>query len=277
MFFFWKEVSRFFFFFVCMFFFVLFLFVSFVLFWLRCVESEYPPFPSSLVDESCLAMLFAEVKSLLAKEPHVVEVDGFCRLFGDIHGQFLDLMQVRNATRLFLCLCFLLSLVFPSVRISGSTRGKSRHDICFPGRFCWQRVRFVFGVCFFSLLKRFYSLETVLLLFSLKVVSPSRVVLVRGNHESRSMSWQFGFREGVSGRMFCNFFFSFVFWRAWIKTWICEGSRHVRIDQRCVWPSSSLLFGRKRWAENSVKYHGFKRKKKKKAKFLQCTEELVQM
>ncbi len=59
-------------------------------------DSEYPPFPSSLINEESIIELCLETKQVLAKEPHVVEVDGLCRLFGDIHGQFIDLLQFFN-------------------------------------------------------------------------------------------------------------------------------------------------------------------------------------
>jgi hypothetical protein len=51
------------------------------------------------VDESSIADLCAATKAVLAKESHVVEVDGVCRLFGDVHGQLLDLLQVFETKR----------------------------------------------------------------------------------------------------------------------------------------------------------------------------------
>jgi hypothetical protein len=69
-----------------------------------------------------------------------------------------------------------------------------------PDRYAGNRdMTFVFLGDFVD--RGFYSLETVLLLFSLKVISPNRIVLVRGNHESRSMSWQFGFREELESKL----------------------------------------------------------------------------
>jgi serine/threonine-protein phosphatase 2B catalytic subunit len=42
-----------------------------------------------------------------------------------------------------------------------------------------------------------FSLECVTLLFAMKVANPQNVFLLRGNHESRSMTEYFTFREEV--------------------------------------------------------------------------------
>ncbi len=133
-------------------------------------ECDYPPFPTSLIDDSKLIIdLCSAVKEELARESHVVEVRGPSRLFGDIHGQFLDLLQFFH--------------------LYGS-----------PDQFCGNRdTTFVFLGDFVD--RGFYSLEVLLLLFSLKIVNPSGVILVRGNHESRSMSFQFGFREELEAKL----------------------------------------------------------------------------
>jgi serine/threonine-protein phosphatase 2B catalytic subunit len=42
-----------------------------------------------------------------------------------------------------------------------------------------------------------YGIECCLLLFALKISLPSKITLLRGNHESRSMTDQFTFRTEV--------------------------------------------------------------------------------
>ena len=40
-----------------------------------------------------------------------------------------------------------------------------------------------------------YSVEVIILLFAMKVSHPTKIYLLRGNHESRSMTEHFTFRE----------------------------------------------------------------------------------
>jgi hypothetical protein len=133
-------------------------------------ESEFPPFPFDLVDDvTYLADLCNGVTVELAKESHVVQIEGPVRVFGDIHGQFLDLVQFFH-------------LFGSPDKMTG--RGRD--------------TTFVFLGDFVD--RGFYSLEVLILLFSLKLANPKKIVLIRGNHESRSMSWQFGFREEIMSK-----------------------------------------------------------------------------
>lgn len=46
-----------------------------------------------------------------------------------------------------------------------------------------------------------HSLETILLLFALKVMYPTQIHLIRGNHEDRCINENFGFLEECSIRL----------------------------------------------------------------------------
>ena len=45
----------------------------------------------------------------------------------------------------------------------------------------------------------FYSVETFLLLLALKVRYPDRIMLIRGNHESRQITQVYGFYDEMMG------------------------------------------------------------------------------
>lgn len=133
--------------------------------------SEFPPYPHDLIpDPLCIEDLLKAVKEVLAKESHVVSVDAPCRVFGDIHGQLLDLMQ------------FFAHFGHPDP-ITGDV---SHVSYVFLGDFCDRG---------------FFSLEVLLLLFSLKLLQPDRVILVRGNHESRGLSSGYGFLQELLSKL----------------------------------------------------------------------------
>jgi diadenosine tetraphosphatase ApaH/serine/threonine PP2A family protein phosphatase/Ca2+-binding EF-hand superfamily protein len=105
-----------------------------------------------------------QVSRLLQTEETVVDLPAPCKVFGDIHGQFTDLKK------------FFATYGSPNHR----TGDVNLCRYVFIGDFVDR------GAC---------SLETVCSLFSLKVRYPSRITLVRGNHEDRNINMQYGFRE----------------------------------------------------------------------------------
>eukprot|EP00439_Symbiodinium_sp_Y106_P079637 s1736_g18.t1 len=107
-------------------------------------------------------LLCDTVVELLRQEDSLVEVRFPCRVYGDIHGQLLDLLEFFNAF---------------------SWPDKRRGDIF--------SMNYVFLGDFVD--RGAYSCDVVSLLFSLKILYPQRVFLIRGNHEDRLMNVNYGF------------------------------------------------------------------------------------
>ncbi|CAK0821128.1 unnamed protein product, partial [Prorocentrum cordatum] len=93
------------------------------------------------------------------------------KVYGDIHGQFVDLM------RLF-------------ARYKAPTDGEGGDldsmDYLFLGDFVDRGA---------------FSLETVVLLFALKVLHPGQIHLLRGNHEDPTINAIYGFRDECQRRL----------------------------------------------------------------------------
>lgn len=117
---------------------------------------------SQFVNQREMLTLCDNVVEILRLEDSLVEVALPCRVYGDIHGQLLDLLEFFNAF---------------------SWPDKRRGDIF--------SMNYVFLGDFVD--RGMYSCDVVSLLFSLKILYPSKVFLVRGNHEDRMMNLNFGF------------------------------------------------------------------------------------
>lgn len=100
--------------------------------------------------------------TLLEKEPNLCRIGEPIVIVGDIHGQYYDL-------------CHMLDKAGPPTDI----------NYLFLGDYVDRGIS---------------GLECVLLLLSIKINFPAKVVLLRGNHESRNMTENFTFREEVIGR-----------------------------------------------------------------------------
>jgi len=109
------------------------------------------------LDEGQIKALCEKGKEILSGDSNVVEVACPVTVCGDIHGQFYDLIEL--------------------FRIGGSLPDT---NYLFMGDYVDRG---------------YYSLETVTLLVTLKVRFPSRIKILRGNHESRQITQVYGFYD----------------------------------------------------------------------------------
>ena len=114
----------------------------------------------SITSELNFIILCDQVKAILATEANVIHTNGPAYIAGDLHGQFQDLKRLFE--------------------LGGSPKEK----------------KYVFVGDYVD--RGFYSIEVIQLLFSYKVMYPSNVILLRGNHESRDVNSIFGFYNEVS-------------------------------------------------------------------------------
>ncbi len=109
------------------------------------------------LNEKQVKELCEKAKEVFEKEGNVQPVNSPVTICGDVHGQFHDLME-------------LFSIV-----------GKP------------PDMNFLFMGDYVD--RGYYSVETVTLLFALKVRFPDRITILRGNHESRQITQVYGFYD----------------------------------------------------------------------------------
>lgn len=116
-----------------------------------------------------IADLCNSAERLFAQEPSVLQIRAPVKIFGDLHGQFGDLMRLFDEYG------------------SPSTAGDITYiDYLFLGDYVDRGQ---------------HSLETITLLLALKIEYPTNVHLIRGNHEAADINALFGFRIECIERM----------------------------------------------------------------------------
>lgn len=104
-----------------------------------------------------IRFLCEKVNEILIKEDNVVYLDPPISVCGDLHGQFYDLLEL--------------------FAVGGD---------CLEMNYCFMGDYVDRG---------YHSVETMTLLLALKVRHPSRITLLRGNHESRSLTQVYSFYD----------------------------------------------------------------------------------
>ncbi|KAF7696464.1 Serine/threonine-protein phosphatase 4 catalytic subunit 1 [Cucumispora dikerogammari] len=129
-----------------------------------------------LLTEQEIEILCGKAMEIFIREPNVISIPSPAQVCGDIHGQFFDLI---NLFKLF---------GYPASR------------------------RYVFLGDYVD--RGFHGVETLSLLLIYKVLYPDNIFILRGNHESISISKSYGFYDEVNmkygnsnvWRMFCEVF-----------------------------------------------------------------------
>lgn len=109
------------------------------------------------ISEQEAKVLCDKAREILVKEGNVQPVSCPVTVAGDVHGQFYDLLEL--------------------FKIGGDPPNT---NYLFMGDFVDRG---------------YYSVETVSLLVALKVRYPTRITLLRGNHESRQITQVYGFYD----------------------------------------------------------------------------------
>jgi len=135
----------------------------------QCIAQLYK---KTLLAESLIEAICAKAKELLMKESNVVHISAPVTVVGDIHGQFFDMLEI-----------FKIGGFCPDT------------NYLFLGMYSInKRYVLVSNILTGDYVDRgLFSVETISLLVCLKLRYPSRVHLIRGNHESRGVTQSYGF------------------------------------------------------------------------------------
>ncbi|CAN0562229.1 unnamed protein product, partial [Ectocarpus sp. 12 AP-2014] len=148
---------------------------------------------------------------ILKTEPNALELKAPIKIVGDLHGQFFDLISMlencgtpRDGARCaffraggitFVLYCSHpspLANTHPHTRCHSPRRGNS---YLFLGDYV-DRGEF--------------SCEVLLYLLALKVAHPMKVHLIRGNHECRSLTTHFGFKDECKSKYGLPVYYRFL-------------------------------------------------------------------
>ena len=116
--------------------------------------------------------LIKEVKPCLEKDHSLIRLRSPCKIFGNIHGVYTDLMRYFES--------------FGNPSDDNQMGDINVMQYIFLGDFCDRGL---------------YSLEVILLLFALKVKYPDFIYLIRGHHEDRFINEKYGLGDECKDRL----------------------------------------------------------------------------
>ncbi|CAM9355400.1 unnamed protein product [Chrysoparadoxa australica] len=114
--------------------------------------------------------LIQAVREVLLKESNAVELKAPVMIVGDVHGQYFDLLNILKKWR-------------------------PDHNLLFLGDYVDRGA---------------FSCEVILHLMALKLKYPTKVFLIRGNHECSTVSAHFGFKEECKAKYGLTVYYRFL-------------------------------------------------------------------
>lgn len=114
------------------------------------------------IEENVLLSITKSVNDIVKKEPNLLDIKAPVYVFGDIHGQYSDLLRFIEMTKL-----------PPKVKLLFLGDYVDRGD---------------------------NSIEVLTLIFALKIKFPNKVFMIRGNHECSELNSNYGFKDECEER-----------------------------------------------------------------------------
>lgn len=131
-------------------------------------DAEFPFKPEEIIE------LCNQAQVVIENQPMLVHIEAPAKVFGDIHGQYSDLMRFFD--------------------LWGAPCNPEEDQIDVDDNY-----NYVFLGDYVD--RGNHSLETICLLLALKVKFPNKIVLLRGNHEDRWINQSFGFYDECENRL----------------------------------------------------------------------------
>lgn len=131
-------------------------------------DAEFPFKPEEIIE------LCNQAQVVIENQPMLIHIGAPAKVFGDIHGQYSDLMRFFDLWGA------------PCNPEEGKIHQEDDYNYVFLGDYVDRGN---------------HSLETMCLLLALKVKFPEKIVLLRGNHEDRWINQSFGFYDECENRL----------------------------------------------------------------------------
>eukprot|EP00917_Polyrhabdina_sp_WS-2016_P022210 GHVP01048238.1.p1 GENE.GHVP01048238.1~~GHVP01048238.1.p1 ORF type:complete len:819 (+),score=106.04 GHVP01048238.1:110-2566(+) len=145
--------------------------------------SHLSVFCISWEDVSALCMTALEV---FAQEDMVLRLRSPIKVYGDLHGQYIDLMRMFGSYKTPIGDDWVTEMKLQNLLTEDLEGDLDSNDYLFLGDFVDRGTN---------------SLEVICLLFALKCKYPKQVHLIRGNHEDPTINSIYGFREECRKRL----------------------------------------------------------------------------
>ena len=127
------------------------------------------------LDETAVLTILHQAKLIMAEETNIVYTKSPVTVVGDIHGQFYDLMTVFEKGKV---------VITP-------WRSLFKHQIASGGSI--EETNYLFLGDYVD--RGCFGIEVVIYLMALKICHPKKLLLIRGNNETRRMTTYFSFKR----------------------------------------------------------------------------------